>query len=70
MTVSYSQFEAKERMADDDLGEDGPENMVALEQQNHPSDTGRTISLLWKGNTCLAFVLESKLKFFHRKETF
>ena len=42
MTVSSAQFEAKERMADDDLDEYGPddENTVEVEQQNHLSNTG------------------------------
>ena len=42
MTVPSAQFEAKEKMADDDLDEYGheEENMVKLEQQNLPSDTG------------------------------
>ena len=41
-TASSAQFEAKERMADDDLDEYGPEEekTVELEQQNLPSDTG------------------------------
>ena len=43
MTVSSAQFEAKERMADDDnLDEYGleEENTVELEQQNLSADTG------------------------------
>ena len=42
MTASFAQFEAKERMADDDLDEYGleEENTVELGQENLPSDTG------------------------------
>ena len=42
MTVSSAKFEAKERMAYDDLDEYGPEeeHMVELEQKNLPPDTG------------------------------
>ena len=42
MTVSSAQFEAKEKMADDDLDEYGPEeeNTVELKQHNLPSNTG------------------------------
>ena len=42
ITVSSAQFEATERMVNDDLDEYGPgeENMVELEQRILPSDTG------------------------------
>ena len=43
MTASSAQFEAKERMADDDLDEYDPEegNIVELEQQSLSLDTGQ-----------------------------
>ena len=42
MTVSSAQFEVKERMAEDDLDEYGPEkeNTLELKQPNLLSDTG------------------------------
>ena len=42
MTVSSVEFEAEERMADDDLNEYNPEeaNTVELEQQKHLTATG------------------------------
>ena len=41
MTVSSAQFKVKERMADDDFDECGPEeeNMMEQEQHSFPSDT-------------------------------
>ena len=42
MTVYSAQFEADQRMADDNLDEYDPEdeNTMEIEQQNYPSDTG------------------------------
>ena len=62
MTVSSAQFEAKEEMADDDLDEYGPEegNMVELEKQNLPSDTGEDNIIIIEEKECLAFGIRIK----------